>query len=149
MNAYQELRRKQDKEFGEFPIMFAFSNEQFVEGMAKLGLSPDDTDKVYKLGVGGFYRRTDAEKLHEMFARFDKELQDAIAADNTGEGFIFEMFDYELADHEYIVTFDTTSALDAIGITQKDIEKDHRLQHGLQLAKKKQREEYEKGDNEI
>jgi len=144
MNAYQELRRKQDKEFGEFPIMFAFSNEQFVEGMAKLGLSPNDTDKVYKLGVGGFYRRTDAEKLHEMFSRFDKELQEAIDADTTGEGFIFDMFDYELADHEYIVTFDTSDALDAIGITQKDIEKDNRLQHGLALAKKKQREQYEK-----
>jgi len=146
MNAYQELRRKQDKEFGEFPIMFAFSNEQFVEGMAKLGLKPSDTDKIYKLGVGGFYRRTDAEKLHEMFSRFDKELQEAIDADTTGEGFIFDMFDCELADHEYIVTFDISDALDAIGITQKDIEKDHRLQHGLALAKKKQREEYEKGD---
>jgi len=147
MNAYQELKQKQDKEFREFPIFFAFNNEQFDEGMVKLGLTKFDTNQIYKFGrTGGFYRRTDSERLHEMLTRFEKELQDAIDADPTGEGFILEMFDYELADHEYIVSYDTSDTLDALGLTPEDIEKDQRLQHGLKLAKQRQREKYEKGD---
>jgi len=148
MNAYQELKDKQDKEFAKFPIFFAFNDEQFKEGMAKLGLTLADTDKIYKFGrTGGFYLRTDSERLHNMLTGFDKELQDAIAADTTGEGFIFDMFNYELANHEYVITYDTSSSLDALGLTLEDIEKDQRLQHGLKLAKQRQREEYEKGDN--
>jgi hypothetical protein len=143
MNAYQELKQKQDKEFGEFPIFFAFNNEQFEEGMAKLGLTKFDTNQIYKFGTtGGFYRRTDSERLHEMLTRFEKELQDAIDADPTGEGFILEMFGYELADHEYIVSYDTSETLAALGLTPEDIEKDQRLQHGLKLAKQRQREKY-------
>jgi hypothetical protein len=42
-------------------MFFALSKEQFAEGMSKFGLTPDDKDKIYKLGnTGGFYLRTDA-----------------------------------------------------------------------------------------
>jgi hypothetical protein len=142
MNAYSELKRKHDKEFGGFPIFFAFSNKQFDEGMAKFGLTPKDTDKIYKFGnTGGFYLRTDSERLHKMLTRFEKELQDAVDADSTGEGFIFDMFNYELSDHEYIITHDVSDTLDALGLEPEDIEKNPRLQHGLKLAKKRQYEE--------
>ena len=141
---YLELKQSHNNEVNAFPFFFAFSNKQFEEGMAKFGLLTTDTDKIYKLGnTGGFYLRTDAERLHEMFSRHEKEMQDAIDADTTGEGFILEMFDYELADHEYIVTCDVSSTLDALGLTPDDIEKDQRLQHGLKLAKKRQREKGE------
>jgi len=141
MSAYTELKRKHEEEFNTFPIFFAFSNEQFEEGMAKFGLTRFDINEIYKLGnTGGFYRRTDAERLHEMFERHEKEMQDAIDADSTGEGFIFDMFNYELADHEYIVSYDISSTLDALDLTIEDIQKDKRLQHGLALAKKKQYE---------
>jgi len=144
MNAYQELKRKHDKEFAGFPMFFAFSNEQFEEGMAKFGLTKFDINQIYKFGhTGGFYLRTDSERLHEMLTRFEKEIQDAIDADATGEGFILEMFDCELGDHEYCYTHDTTSALDALDLTLEDIKKDWRLQHGLKLAMKRQREREE------
>ena len=62
------MKNKHQKEVNEFPFFFAFSNNQFDEGMRKFGLDPKDTDKIYKLGsTGGFYLRTDADKLHEMF----------------------------------------------------------------------------------
>lgn len=141
MNTYKELTDKHQKEVNAFPFFFAFSNEQFKEGMEKFGLTINDTDKIYKLGyTGGFYLRTDAERLHEMFTRHDTEIENAIKADTTGEGFIFDMFDYELANHEYGYTHDSSSTLDALGLTPEDIEKDQRLQHGLKLAKAKQRE---------
>jgi len=139
MNAYKEMFDRHQKEFNEFPMMFAFSDKQFEEGMAKFGLSPNDTDKVYSFSnTGGFYLRTDAPRLHEILRRHEKERQDAIAAGPTGEGFILEMFDYELADHEYVVSCCVDSTLDALGLEPEDIEKDLRLQHGLKLAKKRQ-----------
>jgi len=140
---YQELRQKHEKEVNDFPFFFAFSDEQFVEGMAKFGLTINDTDKILKIShTGGFCLRTDADRFHEMFEQHEKELKEAIDADPTGEGFILEMFDYELADHEYIVSGCVSSTLDALGLTEDDIEKDHRLQHGLKLAKQRQREKY-------
>jgi len=136
MSRYTELKRKHEAEFNTFPIFFVFSNEQFEEGMKKLGLTKFDINQIYKFGnTGGFYKRTDSERLCEMLQRHEKEMQDAIDADSTGEGFIYEMFNYELADHEYIVTYDISSTLDALDLTLEDIKKDERLQRGLKLAK--------------
>ena len=46
---YRELKQKHREEINAFPFMFAFSNKQFIEGMAKLGLEPGDTDKIYDM----------------------------------------------------------------------------------------------------
>jgi len=102
MSAYTEMNNRHQQEVNDFPFFFAFNDKQFEEGMAKFGLSPNDTDKIYSMSnTGGFYLRTDSPRLAEMMARHNKEFADAVAADLTGEGFIFEMFDYELANHEY------------------------------------------------
>jgi hypothetical protein len=139
MNVYSELRQKHQNEVDDFPFMFAFSNKQFEEGMAKFGLGPNDTDKIYRLSdTVGYYLRSDAERLHEMFKRHEKEMQDQIDADTTGEGFIFDMFNYELANHEYVITYDITDTLDALGLEMGDVQNDQRLKHGLELARKNQ-----------
>jgi hypothetical protein len=134
MNEYREMMKRQGEEFHTFPIMFAFSQEQFEEGMRSLGLTPEDTDKVYKTSGGGFYRKEDSPKLKEMMDRFDRELKEAIAEDKTGDGFIYKMFYAELADHEYGYTGDYEEALETLGYTEEQIEADSRLKHGLEKA---------------
>lgn len=134
MNRYADLKQRQQEEFAAFPMQFAFSDRQFAEAMAALGLEPTDTDKVYKAPGGGFYRREDGQRLKAMMDRFDRELQEAIAADGTGEGFIYEMFLYELDAHEYGYTMDTEDTLDALGYTLADVQADPRLFHGLEKA---------------
>lgn len=134
-NKYLELTSKQQKEINEFPMFFAFNQKQFEEGMQSLGLKPTDTKKIYKLaGTGGFYRKTDAQKLRDMFARHDKEMADAIAADPTGDGFIYDMFNYELGNHEYGYTHDPEPALDALGLTMAAIKADPRMLHAWKKA---------------
>lgn len=141
MSSYTEMKERHQIEVNAFPISFAFSNKQFEEGMKQLGLDPSETDKVYSLGgTGGFYRRTDAPALHEMFARHECERQEAMAADETGDGYIFEMFDYELANHEYSYTGDASDTLDALDLTYEQIAADPRLRHGFEKAKKHQRD---------
>lgn len=136
-NQYQELKDKHQKEFNEFPIGFAFSDEQFKEQMEKLGLTADDEDKIVGIGAGGFIRKDDVDKFNDMNARHRAEEEEAIKNDTTGEGYIKDMFDYELANHEYGYTYDLTDTLASLGLSMEDINKDKRLQNGLNLALKR------------
>ena len=139
-NAYTELTKKHSAEFNNFPMIFAFSDKQFKEGMGKLGLEVTDTDKICASRAGGYYLKTDSPRLREMMDRHTKDMGDAISADITGEGFIFNMFDYELSNHEYCYTYDITDTIDAIGLTIEEINGNEALKHGLKLAKIAQRE---------
>ena len=70
-NQYQELRNRQQEEVNAFPMFFAFDQRQFAEGMRRLGLRPSDMNQVYAIaGTGGFYRKSDAPKLHEIVSSF-------------------------------------------------------------------------------
>lgn len=139
-NKYKELRDKHQTEFNEFPIKFAFSDEQFKKAMEELGLTENDTDKIVSIGASGFIRKSDVEKFNEMNKRHRQEEKEAINADTTGEGYIKDMFDYELANHEYGYTYDLTDTLEALDLTKDDINKDERLKHGLDLALKRYKE---------
>ena len=140
-NVYLELKKSHQKEVNDFPMSFAFDNKQFAEGMQKLGLNPKETNKIYKFGdTGGFYRKTDAEALHEMFNRHRREMEKAIAADQTGEGFILDMFSYELANHEYVITYSVQDTLNALGLTEDQVNNNPALLKGLKQACKEQQE---------
>ncbi len=136
MEDYMDLKKRQHDEIAAFPMFFAFNNKQFQEGMTRLGLSPTDTTKIYKFGdTGGFYRREDSAQLREMMDRHERELHEAIEGDTTGEGFIFNMFNYELANHEYIITGSVADALRSLGLTLAEVEGNPALKHGLQKAR--------------
>lgn len=139
MNKYDELRAKQQKEIDNFPFMWAFNKKQFSEGMEKLGLKETDIDKIYSIGSGGYIRKTDSDKLKEMLDRHTEEMKRAIEEDTTGDGFIFDMFYYELANHEYSYTGDITDTLECLGLTEEEVNADERLLHGLNRAIRKQR----------
>ena len=134
MCKYSVLKRRHEKEFNAFPMAFAFSDKQFAEAMKKLGLEVTDTDKIYSAPGGGFYKKTDSKALHDLMDRHEKEMADAIASDKTGENFIFDMFNYELANHEFCITYDTEPTLDALGLSLEDIGKNLNLQVGLRDA---------------
>lgn len=135
-SSYKEMKKDHQKETNAFPMCFAFSDKQFVEGMKKLGLNPEDTDKVYSLGSGGFYRRTDAETLYEMFERHENDLRSGM----QDKGFAFEAFSYELRNHEFVVTGSVTDALDALDLTYDDVQNNPMWKQELQNAIKKERE---------
>lgn len=131
MNKYRELRDKQSKEFHEFPIFFAFNDKQFEEGMKSLGLTMEDTGKLYKLSdTGGFYRKSDAAALKEMFDRHQQEMKEAMKDDS----FLYDMFSYELANHEYGYAHDLFPVLEACGLTYDEVNEDQRLADALRNA---------------
>lgn len=137
MNAYQELQNRHQQEVNAFPCFFAFSQAQFDDGMKSLGLRPKDTKLIYRAPGGMFYRKSDAKKLHELLDRHERERVEAIEADVTGEGYIYQMFAHELANHEYGYTYDLEETLDAVGLTAEQIKGNKALHHGLQKALKR------------
>ena len=136
-NAYKTLRNKHQDEVNAFPMFFCFDRKQFEEGMATLGLGPNDTDKIYSFGnTGGYFKRTDAPRLHEMLDRHENERKEAMASDKTGVGYIYDMFCYQLSNHEYAYTMNAEPALDALDLTLEDVEKNPVLSKAFQRAKK-------------
>jgi len=135
MNKYAEMKERQQKRINALPLMFAFSQKQFKEGMEKWGLTENDTDKIYKLGsTGGFYRHEDSKLIFSTFEESAIEMSDAIQADPDGTGFIKDMFLYELANHEYCITYDLEPTLTALNLSEDDVQNDERLMKGLKIA---------------
>jgi len=143
MNAYQEMKDRQQKEFDAFPIAAAFSNQQFESMMEKWGLTVNDTDKICSIGGGCYIRKADKDALIALINKTATEQKNAIAADTTGDGFIFDMFVYELANHEYCITYDLEDTLDALGLTPEEVNADELLKHGLNKAIKYYLKNYE------
>lgn len=135
MNEYAELRQRQQAEFNALPLGFAFSRKQFDEMMEGWGLDTEkDLDKILRVPGGGYVQKKDAGLLHQTAERHDAEMTAAIAGDVTGEGFIYQMFLYELDNHEYGYTRDTEDTLEALGYTEKEVFGDPRLKRGLEKA---------------
>ena len=120
-NSYLALNAETRKELEAFPVQFAFNIKQFEEGMKALGLTKDDTDKIVSIPGGGFVRKTDAGAFMDLFKRHREKHLAAIAADTEGTGYIYEMFDYELGNHEYSYTYDPKPALTALGLTLQQV----------------------------
>lgn len=131
MSKYTELKSKHQAEVDAFPFGFAFNQSQFNEMMEKWGLTPDDTDKIYSIGGGGYIRKSDAEAMHKMFERHELERK---MARQHGDDYLFEMFNYELANHEYNYTGDLTDTLDALGLTIDEINADPKMADALKRA---------------
>ena len=133
-NAYLVLKRKHQAEVDAFPLGFAFSQEGFARVMAEWGLTPEDTDQLVRIGGGGVVRKTDADAFVEMMARHAQEMQAAVDADQTGDGFVVQMFNYELGNHEFTYTGDVTDTLSALDLTEDMVDADQKLRHALDKA---------------
>jgi len=137
MNPYLELKERHQREVNALPLYFAFNDKQFIECLQQLGLTLEDTDQLRSLGVGGgFYHKDEGDNIFKTFTRHTKECEEAIAGDTKGDGYIYEMFVYELNNHEYGYTWDVSSTLNALDLTLDDIEKNKALKYGFNKAVK-------------
>ena len=110
---YYELKQRIQNEVNNFPMFFAFSDDQFKEGLEKFGATPSE---LFRHPSSGFYRKTDAPKLHAMINRHNQELEAAMQDDD----FMIDAIRYELANHEYCITFDRTDTVEALGLDMAD-----------------------------
>lgn len=73
-------------------------------------------------------------RLRQMLHRHRAEVDAAIEADATGDGFIHQMFLYELDRHDYRHTGDLDSTLRDAGYSREEVDSDPRLRRGFYTA---------------
>lgn len=141
MNRYEEMKNRQQKAVNEYLskyAFFAFSEKQFIEGARDLatrcGLDPVPEKWLASIGAGGYMVKTATAGFKTLMTEIDKEMQAAIAADPDGNGFIYDMFEYELFNHEYGITCDFSDTLDACGLSWEDLQNNPALLAGLKKA---------------
>lgn len=84
----------------------------------------------------------DFPKSFKIISRQKKELEEEIQKDKTGNGFIKEMFRYEMGNTEYHVMEEQESVLDQIGLTEDYVNKHSNVKKGFELARKEYMKNY-------
>lgn len=129
---YQEMKARHQKEVNDFPLGFAFSNKQFDEMMKKWNLDPKkDLDKICSIGAGGFVQKKDSERMNNMFDKIEQEEKEAMKDDD----FLISAFEYELGNHEYIITGEFDDTLEALNLTVEEVTEDKRMLECLYKAR--------------
>lgn len=140
MEKYEEMKARHQKLIDSLPLKFAFSDAQFERAMNELGLTKDDTDKVVGIGAGGFCLPETAEKLENYCKQFHEEKTKAFKNDD----FLRSAFEYELANHEYIITCELDETLRALDISEEDYYKNDRYKRIMKEAIKNYAEDMER-----
>ena len=140
---YVQMANRHRAELDSLPIQWAFNKKQGEQALEALGVEPGkETDiKIVRIPGGGLCTEETFQQLTKILDRQVAEQQALIDADTTGEGFIFGMFDYELANHEYCITHDPEPTLDALGLDMEEVMESPTLKHGLDFAIRKNRYE--------
>ena len=135
---YKAMKDRHQAEVNALPLAFAFSKDRYIEKLAEWNITEAEAEAgaILSIGAGGFIRATDEELVKSTFERIHDETEAAIAADTTGDGFIYEMFLYELNNHEYSYTGDVDETLDALNITWEEMADNRALLNGLNKALK-------------
>lgn len=129
---YEELKAKHQQEVNGLPIYFAFGNEQLEKLTQELGFKDQDEllKNVFSIGAGSIILNKDKDKVLNTFLEHDKAMLKAFENDE----FLLSAFEYELANHEYIITYDITDTLRALGIKLTEYQTNERYQKLMQQA---------------
>ena len=136
---YLEVKKRHQKEFDDFPIAYAFNDEQLKEALKKLGATKEECVTVFD--HGDIVKRTDAKALIELLDRQHEELLQRMRDDPT---FAEEAFLYEMDNHEYAINYSgDEDVLACFGITFEDINS-WGLQYAWTSARRKHMDHAEK-----
>lgn len=122
-NSYKELIDKQMAETNSFPVKAANNNEQFEKIVNEWNLSFDENSDNYygkqliPVGLGMFIRKKDVKAFNDMLNRHREEHLKAIKEDKTGDGYIYDMFIYELQKHKYQYTSRVDEVLQTLNVS--------------------------------
>lgn len=128
-NLYIELSNKRAKEYEDFPKFFAFGEDQLQEGLKKLNTTKED---IIGTGYGGFIRKSDKKAYIDMLHRHNTEHK----ANFNNKAYVYDMFRYELGNHEFVITYDYENTLNALSLDMESVKNSSLLSEQLKKATK-------------
>jgi len=134
MSKYLELKNNNQKRFDEFAKnhiywIFAFSSKEFDNKLKEYNLTKDE---IISIGAGGFIKKEHKKLYLEEMNRLRRNNEFKQIKHDDVE--VKKAFIYELANHEYCITYNLDDTLDALGTTEEEIKKDVRLKKILKEA---------------
>lgn len=123
--AYLDLKNRQQKEFEDFPIAYAFNDKQMKEALEKLGATEEECVTVFS--HGDIVKRENFKPLLDMMRRHTREMKEQLINDAD---FAEAAFLYEMDNHEYAINWSGDGdVLSCFSIDSKFLKV-----HGLQTA---------------
>lgn len=117
---YLDLKKKHEKEVSDFPIAYAFNDEQLKEALAKLG-AKSTQECVTVFGHGDIVKRENAKPFIEMLKGHTIALKDKMRHDIE---FAEAAFLYEMDNHEYAINWDgDEEILNCFGLSEEELVK--------------------------
>ena len=108
---YTQFKQEQEKKYNEFPFLFAFSDKQLEEGKEKLGVK--ENKELLSIGQGAFIRKKDIQAFKDLVDTFDKEKTEFLKDEKN----LQDALEYELANHEYCITYSHEPTLEVLGLS--------------------------------
>ena len=99
---YLDLKKKHEKEVSDFPIAYAFNDEQLKEALIKLGVK-STKECVTVFGHGDIVKKEDAKRLIQLLTDHSNEIQRKMLEDSE---LAQAAFLYEMDNHEYAINYD-------------------------------------------
>ena len=133
METYSQMKSRHQKAVDNLPMYFASGDRQFNELREKLGFETEEEmlNNVFTLGAGSIILKKDKELVMNTFEQNSKEMEKAMKDDD----FLLSAFEYELGNHEYIITYEIDETLDALGITPEEYSNSDRMKRIMKQAK--------------
>ena len=97
---YLDFKKRQEEEFAEFPIAYAFNDKQLEKALAKLGATKEECVTVF--GHGDIVKKENVNALIALLQRHTRELRDKLREDKE---FAEAAFLYEMDNHEYAINW--------------------------------------------
>lgn len=99
--AYLDLKEKHQQEINDFPIAYAFNDQQLKVALKKLGATKEECVTIF--GHGDIVKKENAPKFIELLKRQTEDVKAALIADKE---FAEAAFLYEMDNHEYAINWD-------------------------------------------
>jgi hypothetical protein len=119
-NLYVEFKERKQEKINDFDMFFAFDNKQLENGLEKLNVNKNE---IVSIGMNGFIRKTDVQKFKNMLNNFKEEHTKNMKNDD----YVYHMFKYEMANHEYIITYDDEEILEVCNVNENQFIEDERM----------------------
>ena len=130
MNKYKQLKDQLQKQYDALPIKYAYSEMQFKSMLKQFETETGGRVRLLHIGHGAYILAQDEKLIDDFLERSDRELAEAMKDDD----FLYDAFNYELANHEFCYTDDISDALDALGLSWEQIKDDQRIMTILKRA---------------